>query len=102
MARMGAEQKLVQNTVDTLDSMSFDRFRFARLMTEQDPLVRRRFFHLCMAFIEMYAIVRDYGAFEADEADVMPLVARLRREIVEYCQMLEEEGNPLVYKAGME
>lgn len=91
MARMGAEQKLVQNTVNSLDSISFERFRFARLMSEQDPAIRRRFFHLCMAFIEMYAIVRDYGAFEADEADVMPLVARMRNQIVDYCTELEEQ-----------
>ena len=101
MARMGAEQKLVQNTVDSLDSMSFERFRFARLMTEQDPAIRRRFFHLCMAFIEMYAIVRDYGAFEADEADVMPLAAKLRNEIVEYCEVLNREGNPITYEASL-
>ena len=98
MARMGAEQKLVQNTVDTLYDLRFDRFRFGRLMTEQDPSMRRRFFHLCMAYIEMYAIVRDYGAFEADEADVMPLVAKLRKEIVEYCDLLAEEENPIAFQ----
>lgn len=101
MARMGAEQKLVRSTLDSLDSMSFERFRFARIMTEQDPAIRRRFFHLCMAFIEMYAIVRDYGAFEPDEADVMPLVAKLRNEIVEYCEVLNREGNPITYEGAI-
>lgn len=84
MAPMTAEAKLLKNVINSVSDLRMNRHVFGQLAVAQDPITRRLIFDLCCGYIEMYAINRDFGNFEAVEAPVMPLVHKMRNLIKEH------------------
>jgi hypothetical protein len=97
MARMTIEGKLVQQMVSAVCDVRMNRYHFSQIAMEQPAGVRRLLFDLCCAYIEMYAIKRDFGAFEPDEAHFMPLVHKMRNLIVEASQQGEWDPHEQTY-----
>lgn len=102
MAQMIIEKKVLDALVAAVCDVRFSRYLFARIATEETGYVRKRLLMLCTAFIEMYAISGDYGSFDIDEADVVPLAIRLRDEVLDYCYSLQESGKVLDFYSEAE